>query len=104
MPRLLERLREWWRVHYMERGFGVLVPGFQRHVERDLRSMQFRHREISETDPSGWSVAVYRGNVYADSTEAELRGVLLRLYERDGVPRAYRMAPRPVAGRERRRA
>lgn len=96
MALLRDRLREWWRVHYLERGVGFLVPGFERRIARDLRTIQLRCRAITETHPPNWSVAVYRGSTYAAPTSTELARILSELYARGNVPAGCRMAPRLV--------
>jgi hypothetical protein len=92
------RLREWWRVHYMERGFRFMVPGFQRRVEKDLHSARMHFREIAETYPVDWWFAIYNGNVYAAPTCKQVSKALAGPFDRDRVPRGCRMAPRPING------
>jgi len=96
MPSLRDRLREWWRYHYMEGGFGSFVPGFQRRLERDLQLLDERLQELADAYPVGWSVAFYNGEVLAAPTDGELSGILLSVYQRDCVPEGFRMAPRHI--------
>lgn len=98
-PSLRERLREWWRVHYMERGFGVFTPGYARQAERDERDafhriwgrLQVAYPPTEDASLS-WYI-VFRGAPFVARTYEEAIQISRRLVEAYGVPAIY--APRP---------
>lgn len=97
MPPLRDRLREWWRRNYMERGFGVLEPGYLRLRRKE--SMDYWHRwsELAATYPPRWYVAFFRGLLYISPDPIEVRRMLDGAMDREGIPRddSMREAIRP---------
>lgn len=95
MAGLRARLREWWRRNYMENGFGVLVPGFRRLMEKDLRDLLETRRGLRfiRALPEGWYVGVVHGQFYAAPDPEALNEAMTREYELVGWPREHRVSP-----------
>jgi hypothetical protein len=93
MARFRGRLREWWRGAYMIRGFGFLIPGFERQQLRDYYDFYDRLQHyVVRIYPDNWWVAVYRSVPIVGESPEELRARLRILMERDGVPKEFEPA------------
>jgi len=102
MTTLRSRLREWWRVHYMERGFGFVRPGF---LTRRYGDLVFRAKLVWDplrvAYPSGFPAThnwffVYRKIPYFSATLQEMEEVRDRLMAEGLVPRLYWPVPEPL--------
>ena len=91
---LRDRLREWWRVHYMEEGFGVLTPGYERQREADEALWAYWRVQLGALYPGDtgetWSwYIIYRRVAYIAPDYAYAEGLRARICRLNRLPERF---------------